>query len=284
LTNDVKIGFFRFFFAKFFINSNFDCHLFRMKSIQSNQQNELEIETTKMFSQRTKGFLFGISLISIFTLYLEHQYGLLYLYKNLSFQNFMQFINKLDPITSYFVLLSLLSITTPIFISSTPFNFAFGFLFQSYLGTLGTLIGCMIGASISFFLARYFLTEWVHENSKAFNSLFLAIEQKGLLIVFLTRLAPVFPFPLLNYAYGVTKLSFFDYFFGTFFGLIPSVFVYSYFGSTMRNLTSNSNLDTKWMLLGLGISLLSIVYISFVTKKQIDQITRNSEKDSIESQ
>jgi len=240
----------------------------------------------RMFSQRTKVLLFLISIISIFALYLEHQYGLYNLYQSISFERFMKTINKLDPVISYLVLLMLLSLTTPMFMSSTPFNIAYGFLFNSFLGSIGTLIGCMIGSTISFFLGRYFFREWVNENSKNLNSLFIAIEKKGLLIVFLTRLAPIFPFPLLNYAFGVTKLEFFNYFIGTFFGLIPSIFVYSYFGSTMRNLSNssindgnNDQLDNKWMILGLIISIISIIIISYVTKKQIDEITKLSEKD-----
>eukprot|EP01080_Neovahlkampfia_damariscottae_P008843 gene8843-793_t len=231
-----------------------------------------------MFTTRTKILLFVISFVSIMALYLEHEFGLYSIYQHLSFENFMKFIDKLDPMTSFIVLFLLLSFTTPLFISSTPFNVAFGFLFQSIIGSLGTLGGCMIGATVSFFLGRYFFKEWVHENSKGLNSLLIAIEKKGLLIAFLTRLAPIFPFPLLNYAFGVTKINFFDYFIGTFFGLVPSIFVYSYFGSTMRNLSESNQIDKKWMILGLIISILSIIIISYITKKQIDEITKSSEK------
>jgi uncharacterized membrane protein YdjX (TVP38/TMEM64 family) len=62
-----------------------------------------------------------------------------------------------------------------------------------------------------------------------------AVERRGFKIVLLTRLSPVFPFNFLNYAYGVTPVSFRDYLLASWIGMLPGTLLYVYLGSAVKS-------------------------------------------------
>ena len=70
-----------------------------------------------------------------------------------------------------------------------------------------------------------------------FEKLEIATRHKGFLIVLLTRLSPLFPFNLLNYAFGLTAVRFRDYFFASWIGMTPAIALYVSIGSTTKNVT-----------------------------------------------
>jgi len=90
------------------------------------------------------------------------------------------------------------------------FSLAAGYLFGLFQGWFLVIVTATLGATIAFIIGRSFLRDWVvskAEKMKNFNSLDEAVSKKGFLIVFLTRLSPVFPFSLINYVYGITKIG-----------------------------------------------------------------------------
>jgi uncharacterized membrane protein YdjX (TVP38/TMEM64 family) len=115
-----------------------------------------------------------------------------------------------------------------------------GFLFQLVGGTITVSIGSTLGACLAFIVGRTLARRWV-ENKIADNVKFAAIDQavgrQGLRIVLLTRLSPVFPFNLLNYAFGVTKIPFWKYVLGSWVGMIPGTIMYVYIGAGLRSLS-----------------------------------------------
>jgi len=179
-----------------------------------------------------------------------------------------------------------------IFCPGTPFNLAAGFLFGMGLGTGVAMGGCVLGALVAFLLGRTIFREWVKkkmEKKPKFKAVDWAIEQKGLYIVFLTRLSPLFPFPLLNYAFGITKVPVWKYFLGTIVGVAPGTIGYTYLGTLMRNLTDMWNFNsgnsdeektTKniiYMSVGSIMTILSIIIISIITKRAISKATKEYE-------
>jgi len=115
-----------------------------------------------------------------------------------------------------------------------------GVVFGLVLGSFYVFIGATIGATVAFLVGRYLARGWVAEKIQG-NSKFQAIDEavgrEGLKIVLLTRLSPIFPFNLLNYAYGVTGVSLKDYLLGSA-GMIPGTIMYVYIGSLAGNLAT----------------------------------------------
>jgi len=92
-----------------------------------------------------------------------------------------------------------------------------------------------LGASISFYLGRYFL----HGVARGFLEtrmpwLDRKAAEEGFSVVFYLRIF-WFPFIVLNYAAGATRIRFRDYLLGTVLGLLPSVFIFTYFVGAIRD-------------------------------------------------
>lgn len=104
-------------------------------------------------------------------------------------------------------------------------------LFGPWTGSLYCLIGASLGATLSFLLSRYLLKDSIEElvkkNDKLYKIIFQANSEKELLILMITRLLPIFPFNLQNFAYGITNISIVKYFMGTFLFMIPGVVIFS---------------------------------------------------------
>jgi uncharacterized membrane protein YdjX (TVP38/TMEM64 family) len=94
------------------------------------------------------------------------------------------------------------------------------------------LIAATLGASLAFFVARYVARPWVERRIAAnpgFAAIDRAIAAQGRRIVFLLRLSPAFPFNLLNYALGLTRVRFADALVASI-GMLPGTLLYVYYG------------------------------------------------------
>ena len=115
-----------------------------------------------------------------------------------------------------------------------------GVVFGLVLGSFYVFIGATIGATAAFLVGRYLARGWVAEKiqgNNKFQAIDEAVGKEGLKIVLLTRLSPIFPFTLLNYAYGVTGVSLKDYLIGCA-GMIPGTIMYVYIGSLAGSLAT----------------------------------------------
>jgi uncharacterized membrane protein YdjX (TVP38/TMEM64 family) len=112
---------------------------------------------------------------------------------------------------------------------AAPISVAAAALFGSVWGVILINIGATLGASLAFLVSRYFAREavvnWLGRNEK-FRRLDALTEEHGAIIVALTRLVPVFPFNLLNYAFGLTRVPFWTYVFWTWLCIIPGTVLY----------------------------------------------------------
>lgn len=129
---------------------------------------------------------------------------------------------------------------TVLFIPGTPLTVAGGALFGPVFGTLYTVLGATVGASLAFFVARFFGRGFIGflegERFKKLADYDKKIEENGIGVVLFLRFVPLFPFNGLNFALGLTKVSFRDYFWGTLFGIVPGTFAYAYFGDSLASL------------------------------------------------
>lgn len=126
------------------------------------------------------------------------------------------------------------------FLPGSVLTLGAGFLFGVPVGLLCAWTGATLGACSAFLVGRTLMRDWV-SRKVAGNPKFAAIDEavgnEGFKIVFLLRLSPVFPFNLLNYALGLTKVSFKNYAVASMIGMLPGGLMYVYFGSAARSLT-----------------------------------------------
>ncbi len=104
-----------------------------------------------------------------------------------------------------------------------------GALFGSVLGVIVVSVASTLGASLSFLVGRYFargaVANWLSDKEK-FRKLDKMTEEQGAIIVAVTRLVPIFPFNLLNYGFGLTRVPFWTYVFWSWLCMLPGTVLY----------------------------------------------------------
>ncbi|MGB3642472.1 MAG: TVP38/TMEM64 family protein, partial [Rivularia sp. (in: cyanobacteria)] len=167
------------------------------------------------------------------------------------------------------------NIATLLFIPGSLLTLKGGCLFGFLWGSIYVLIAATIGATFAFLVGRYISRDWVCKqigNKPNFKAIDKAVAKNGLKIVFLTRLSPIFPFNLLNYAFGVTQVSLKDYILGSV-GMIPGTAMYVYMGSLIGDIAMNNssvptNPETQFVQLLLqGVGLIATVFVTFYISK-----------------
>ncbi|NJK67909.1 MAG: TVP38/TMEM64 family protein [Microcoleus sp. CSU_2_2] len=172
-------------------------------------------------------------------------------------------------------------VATVLFIPGSLLTLGSGVLFGVVGGSICVSIGSILGASCAFLIGRYLTRNWVSkqiEGNQKFKSIDIAVAKEGWKIVLLTRLSPIFPFNLLNYAFGVTQVSFKDYFFASWIGMIPGTVMYVYIGSLAGSLAAlgspgRSRTAAEWALYGIGLlaTIALTVYVTRIAKKALDE-------------
>jgi uncharacterized membrane protein YdjX (TVP38/TMEM64 family) len=180
------------------------------------------------------------------------------------------------------------TLATILFIPGSLLTLGAGAVFDVLWGSIYVFIGATLGAISSFILGRYFARDWVAkkiENNSKFKAIDRAVAQSGFKIVLLTRLSPLFPFNLLNYALGITKVSLKDYSLASI-GMIPGKVMYVYLGSLvgsvakigLEDATKNPEGDRlQWIIriIGLVATVSVTLYITKIAKKALETIEKN---------
>lgn len=114
-----------------------------------------------------------------------------------------------------------------------------GFLLGPVWGTVVVSLGSTAGATAAFLIGRRLGRRWVSERLAGhprLAALDAAIEREGLKVVALTRLSPLFPYNVLNYAYSLTAVPRRDFILGSWLGMLPGTLLYVVMGSGARTL------------------------------------------------
>ena len=121
---------------------------------------------------------------------------------------------------------------------ATPFTAAGALIFGKYLGTVCNVIGAVAGASASFLLGRYLLRDFAEQFLRGkLADLDRKAGEHGFSIIFYLRIF-WFPFIVLNYGAGATRIRFADYFWGTFLGILPAIAIVSFFFGNLREIVA----------------------------------------------
>ncbi len=132
-----------------------------------------------------------------------------------------------------------------------------GALFGVVKGSLIVSLAATLGATAAFLIGRHFARSWVEGKLSAypkFTAINHAVSQAGWQTVLLTRLSPAFPFVLLNYAYGLTRVSLRDYVLASWLGMLPGTVLYVYIGSLAQTgVQTNTKTPAQWALWVVGL-------------------------------
>jgi uncharacterized membrane protein YdjX (TVP38/TMEM64 family)/Fe-S oxidoreductase len=154
----------------------------------------------------------------------------------------------------------LYTIAPSFFLPGLPITIVGGILFGPLWGVVYTITGATAGACLAFLISRYVARDWIKARltGPRWRTLDKNVEKNGWKIVAVTRLVPLFPFNLLNYAFGLTPISFLSYAVTTFICMLPACIAFIVFSSSLLDLLKG-NISP-----GLIIGILLIVAVSLI--------------------
>ena len=127
------------------------------------------------------------------------------------------------------------ALVTVLFLPGSVITLAGGALFGPVLGTFLNLTGATLGAALAFLISRYLASDWIADKAGGrARQLINGVEGEGWRFVAFTRLVPLFPFNLLNYALGLTRIRFLHYLIATYVFMLPGAIAYTWLGYAGR--------------------------------------------------
>jgi len=152
-----------------------------------------------------------------------------------------------------------------LFLPGSVFTLAGGVIFGPVLGVVVNVTGATMGATLSFLIARYLASDIVSQRSGGkLKQLINGVEAEGWRFVAFVRLVPLFPFNLLNYTLGLTKIRFSEYVGATFIFIIPACIAYTYIGYAGREAVGGGDGLINNILIALALLAVVIFIPRFV--------------------
>ncbi len=196
-------------------------------------------------------------------------------------RNALQWIDNLGAIAPIaFILIYI--IATVAFLPGSILTLGAGVVFGIIEGSIYVFVGATIGATLAFLVGRYLARGWISKKiagNQKFSAIDRAVGNEGLKIVLLTRLSPVFPFNLLNYGLGITRVSLKDYVLGSV-GMIPGTIMYVYIGSLAGSIATiggetqaDANPIAQWAIriIGFIATVAVTLYVTKIARKALDE-------------
>ena len=164
-------------------------------------------------------------------------------------------------------------VATLFFLPGLPVTVIAGIAFGPVWGVVYVWIGATIGVSLAFLVSRYvargLVESWVAGNTQ-FGKIDEKVEQQGWRILMFTRLVPIFPFNLQNYAYGLTKIKFPTYVLVSAIFMLPGTIAYVQIGGAL--VSGEGSLSKTFIYLSIAAVLILLVSLipKFLRKRQAD--------------
>lgn len=187
----------------------------------------------------------------------------------------LAFLNQMVQDNIFFALLiyTVITIVACVVLALPGVTFAIlaGLLFGPWLGTLACSVATTIGAVIAFVVGRYFFQDSIRpmviKNKYLKKWLFDDSGKNQLFVLMITRLVPIFPYNLQNFAYGITDIKFSTYTIGSLLFMLP--------GTAMYTVGTAGLADKENRVLYIGIAVLLAVIVMgvgiFLKKKYIGE-------------
>jgi uncharacterized membrane protein YdjX (TVP38/TMEM64 family) len=174
-------------------------------------------------------------------------------------------------------------LATVAFVPGSLLTLAAGAIFGVVKGAATVFTGATLGACAAFLVSRYLARQAIErrlEGNEKFAKIDSAVGDEGRKIVFLLRLSPVFPFNLLNYGLGLTRVRFADYAIASV-GMLPGTFLYVYYGKVAGDvaaLAGGAGLEKGWeswalLIVGLVATLIVTTVVTRIARKSLAEAT-----------
>ncbi len=161
------------------------------------------------------------------------------------------------------VFIALYVVATVAFLPGAPLSLLAGLVFGPVWGTVWTVAGATVGATLAFFIGRYaargLVEGWTAENERV-RKLDDGVEKHGWRMLLITRLVPIFPFNLQNYAYGSTGIGGGTYVVLTALCIVPGTVVYTFAGGSLASVRD----DLGRTFVYLGVAAVFFVVVSLI--------------------
>jgi uncharacterized membrane protein YdjX (TVP38/TMEM64 family)/Fe-S oxidoreductase len=163
------------------------------------------------------------------------------------------------------------TVAPSLFLPGLPITIVGGILFGPFWGVAYTITSATLGACVAFLISRYVARDWIAGKLKSprWQRLDQGVEKHGWKIVAFTRLIPLFPFNLLNYAFGLTNIHFLHYAIATFVCMLPACIAFIVFSSSLLDVLKGK--ISPEFLIGLvliiAVSLIPFIYNRYKSKK-----------------
>ncbi|MDO9385182.1 MAG: VTT domain-containing protein [Thiobacillus sp.] len=159
------------------------------------------------------------------------------------------------------------ALVTVLFLPGSVITLAGGVLFGPVWGTVYNLTGATIGAALAFLIARYLAAGWVTQRTGGrMKQLVDGVEQEGWRFVAFVRLVPLFPFNLLNYALGLTRIRFWHYVLASYLFMLPGAIAYTWLGYAGREALAGGEGMIRNILIALAL-LASVAFLPRLIKR-----------------
>lgn len=178
-------------------------------------------------------------------------------------------------IVGYAVFFAMYVVACVLLVPGSILTLGAGAVYGVVSGSILVSVSSTAGATVAFLVGRYLARGWVAgriEGNAKFEAIDNAVGVEGWKIVGLTRLSPVFPFALLNYAYGLTNVRLRDYIIASWIGMLPGTVMYVYVGSLAKSLSEfgaaragSERSPLQWTLYAVGL-LATVGVCVFVTR------------------
>jgi uncharacterized membrane protein YdjX (TVP38/TMEM64 family) len=171
-----------------------------------------------------------------------------------------------------------------LFIPGSILTIGAGVIFGVLWGSIYVSVASTAGATAAFVVGRYFAREAVArriEGNPRFRSIDDAVAREGWKVVLLTRLSPVFPFNLLNYAYGLTRVTLPEYVLASWVGMMPATVMFVYIGALSGDLaraasaSDGASVHLRWALnlVGFAATVAIAVYATRIGTRALKERT-----------
>lgn len=179
------------------------------------------------------------------------------------------------------IYMAIFAIAPVLFLPGLPISIVGGILFGPVWGVIYTISSATIGACVAFLVSRYLARDWIERKLKSprWRHLDKQVEKHGWKMVAFTRLIPLFPFNLLNYAFGLTRIRFSHYALGTFLFMLPGCIAFITFSSSLLDLMRGEISSTflVGLLLMVLVSMLPMFYQRY--RSQHDSFSKSGAKE-----
>lgn len=161
------------------------------------------------------------------------------------------------------VFMALYALATVLFLPGSVLTLVGGALFGPVWGTLWNLTGATIGAALAFLVARYLGADWVSRRAgPRLSRLNDGVSSEGWRFIAFVRLVPVFPFNLLNYALGLTRIPFIAYVVASWIFMLPGAIAYTWLGYAGREALAGG----EGMIRNISIALALLAAVAFLPR------------------